>query len=77
MNDNNELVPECDELITVSDVVTIPTEEYKLLVRNSSFLELIHLAAYKAKYASDIEQVVRLSMGLVGFPKMVEIPEER
>lgn len=51
------------------DFMTISTEEYKALIQNATLLEMIHRVAAAAKYSSEIELVVRITMKMTGWPE--------
>ena len=54
------------ELHMAMNTVTISIDEYDVLVRDSVLLGMIHCSALSARYPSDIEDTVRLTMRVAG-----------
>ena len=61
--------------LRAENFVTISTEEYKALIRSATQQEMIHRVTAEAKYSSEIEQVVRITMKMTGWPGEAETDE--
>ena len=59
MDENKEII------VAMTGTITITTEEYSILQRRSAMLDMIIAQSKRAKYSTDVDEIVKLAADML------------